>query len=160
MTRVLVLLALLSACDKVDGGSGSSRSSKRTLAPRLQTAAQEFGDAVLARDYEAAYAMTASAYRQSMSHAEFLKSISRYRDDAHGVFKLTVQASSDDPKELKNDPLVRTLVPAHLHGAILDEAILNFSRSDELGEGDGWVLVAWLINESGTIKILNYYQDD
>jgi len=158
--HALALLLLTASCGKIDAGKALTGTSKRTLQPRLQTVAQAFGGAVLARDYDAAYEMMASSYRQSLSKAEFLKSISRYRDHVHGELRLTVKASDDDPKELKNDAIVQMLVPEHLRGAILDEAILNYDRSDELGEGDGWVIVIWMINETGTIKILNYYQDD
>jgi len=159
MKTALVALALLAACSRPGGGSGPK--AKRTLPAHLEAAAKRFGEAVLAKNYAAAYELMAASYRERLPYEEFLESITRYRDHVQGELKLEVRASEDDPKTLKDDGMVQMLVPDHLRGHILDEAILAFdvTTGEDKEEGD-WVLVMWLTEESGQLRVLNYYQDD
>jgi hypothetical protein len=57
--------------------------------------------------------------------------------------------------------MVQMLVPEPLRGQILGEAILAFDPASA-GEDaeEGWVLVMWLTEEAGQVRVLNYYQDD
>jgi hypothetical protein len=147
---------VLAACRK-PATPESAPGAARTLAPNLEAAARGFGEAVLARNYTAAYGMMAASYREALPYEEFLESIGRYRDGA-GELKLGVRASDDDPQALKDDGMVELLVPENLRDQILDEAILDFEPAS--GEGEGWVLVMWLVDEAGQVRVLNYYQDD
>ena len=56
--------------------------SARTLAPRHAEVASGFASAVVARNYELAYAFMADLYKRDIGHEEFMQSISRYRDGA------------------------------------------------------------------------------
>jgi len=155
---VVVALSLLAACaGKKESDSKASAAGPRTLPAAHEAAARRFGDAVLAKDYDAAYAMMAAAYKQETPKDEFLKSIGRYRDPVAAPLKMSVHASDDDPATLKDDAMVQMLVPEALRGQIAGEAILDFEPQ---GDAEGWTLVMWLVDEAGQIHVLNYYQDD
>ena len=156
MKRLLIAFAGLVAC----GGPqrGSAPAAGRALPASVEQAAKRFGEAVLAKDYGAAYGMMSSSYREAQPYPDFLQSIARYRDHVDGELKLGVRASDDDPRTLKDDAMVQMLVPEPLRGLIVEEAILDFEVDS--GEKDGWVVVAWFVEESGQLRVLNYYQDD
>jgi hypothetical protein len=154
----VVALALFAACaGKKESDSKPSAAGARTLPAVQDAAARRFGDAVLAKDYNAAYAMMAAAYKQDTPYDEFLKSIGRYRDPVTAPLKVSVRASDDDPATLKDDAMVQMLVPEALRSQIAGEAILDFEPE---GDAEGWTLVMWLVDEGGQIHVLNYYQDD
>jgi hypothetical protein len=128
----------------------------RTLAPRHAELASSFASAVAARNYELAYAFMADLYKRDIGHEEFMQSISRYRDGLASPPTFIVKASEDDPAQLKDDPVMALFVgDAAVRAQVQDEAIIDF----RVGE-NGWTLIAWLIEEQGQVRILNYVQDD
>lgn len=163
MTRCVklfpALLALVAACGGGEGGGSADDEDapKRTLSKPRQEFAASFAQTVVNKDYKAAYGMMSTYYRNNLSYEEFLESITRYRDSVPGKLEVKIRASDDDPKSLPEDAMVQLLVhDEKVRTSILDEFILDFRTEDE----GFWVLVGWIVEEEGKLKILNYYQDD
>jgi hypothetical protein len=130
--------------------------SARTLESKHAEAASAFAGAVAGRNYELAYGFMSDLYRRDVGHDEFLQSISRYRDGYETPPTFSIKASDDDPAQLKDDPVMSLFVgDAAVRAQVRDEAIIDF-RSGQ----NGWTLIAWLVEEQGQVRILNYVQDD
>jgi hypothetical protein len=128
----------------------------RTLEPKHADVASAFASAVAGRNYELAYGFMSDLYKREVGHGDFLQSISRYRDGYETPPTFAVKASDDDPAQLKDDPVMSLFVgDAAVRAQVRDEAIIDF-RSGE----NGWTLIAWLVEEQGQVRILNYVQDD
>jgi hypothetical protein len=162
--RCSVWLRLVVAAIWLAAGCGSTEKaaaptpakSARTLEPRHGEAASAFASAVASRNYELAYAFMSEMYKRDVGHDDFLQSISRYRDGYETPPTFVVKASDDDPARLKDDPVMTLFVgDAAVRAQVRDEAIIDFRLGD-----NGWTLIAWLIEEQGQVRILNYVQDD
>ena len=159
MRRAILLLALAACGD----GSSSDRTglSKRPLKKEHQDLIVRFTEAVVRKDYQAAYQEMASDYQSEVGWDEFQKSISRYRESAGAVPTYTISATEDDPKTIAKDSVVELFVPEAKRGRIVEEVAVHFKVKGKGDEGDGfWALIGWIVEESGSWKILNYYQDD
>jgi hypothetical protein len=134
----------------------TSGKAARALEPKHAETASAFAGAVAGRNYDLAYAFMSEQYKREIGHEEFVKSISRYRDGYETPPGFSVRASDDDPAQLKDDPVMTLFVgdPA-VRAQVRDEAIIDFRVGT-----DGWTLIAWLIEEQGQVRILNYVQDD
>ena len=155
------LLAISAACGEEPGGKQNPKPApkekpNRPLDKRCVQLVESFAQAVVAKNYEAAYRCMSDRYQRDVGRDEFLKSISRYRDGVQGALTWTVRVGEDDPKNIKNDAVAQLFVgDPKIRESIIDEAIIDFKTG-----GEGWGLVLWCIDEAGSIKILNYYQDD
>lgn len=161
MKRLPLLLALLAGCGKESSGS-SDGLSNRPLKAEHQALVARFADAVVRKDYKGAFAETASDYQSEVGWDEFQASISRYRDRAESAPTYKIKATEDDPSKIKEDSVVALFVPEAKRGRIVEEAAIHFHVKGKGGDdADGfWALICWIVDESGTWKILNYYQDD
>jgi hypothetical protein len=155
--RLVVAIWLGAGCGSAEKTAEStSTRTARTLAPKHAEVASTFASAVAGRNYELAYALMSELYKRDIGHEEFLTSISRYRDGHETPPEFTVRASDDDPAQLKDDPVMTLFVgDAAVRAQVRDEAIIDFRVGT-----DGWTLIAWLIEEGGQVRILNYVQDD
>ncbi|HEX7901042.1 MAG TPA: hypothetical protein VF950_25000 [Planctomycetota bacterium] len=152
MKRAVWLLAL-AGCGKSEDPEGLSR---RELRPEHRELVVRFAEAVVRKDYKAAYKDLSATYDAEVGWDGFLESIGRYRDRAEADPTFTLSATEDDPKRIAEDSLVELMVPRHLRGKIAEEVAVSFDLKGE----EGWTLVCWIVDEGGTWKILNYYQDD
>jgi hypothetical protein len=154
---VVAVMWLAAGCGSAEKAAEStSAKSARTLEAKHAEAASACASAVAGRNYELAYAFMSELYKQDVGHEEFMKSISRYRDGFERTPEFVVRASDDDPRQLKDDPVMTLFVgDAAVRAQVRDEAIIDF-RVDT----DGWTLIAWLVEERGQVRILNYAQDD
>lgn len=135
----------------------ASKPKERALSVAHADLANRFGQAVLAKDYTAAYALTSESFKKDIPFDEFKESISRYREGVEGKLTFTAQATEEDPKQIQEDSLVQMFVSdPKLRESIQEEVVLHF----EVAEGEGWALVFWIVSEGGLPRILNYYQDD
>ena len=154
---VVAVVWLAVGCGSADkAGEPTPAKSARSLEPKYAEAASAFASAVAAGNYELAYAFMADLYKRDVGHEEFLSSISRYRDGYQMPPAFVVRASEDDPAQLRDDPVMTLFVgDAAVRAQVRDEAIIDFRVGSE-----GWTLIAWLIEEQGQVRILNYVQDD
>ena len=130
--------------------------SARALEAKHAEAASAFASAVAGRNYELAYGFMSELYKRDVGHEEFLESIKRYREGYETPPRFTVKASDDDPAQLKDDPVMTLFVgDAAVRALVRDEAIIDFRDGE-----NGWTLIAWLVEEQGQVRILNYVQDD
>lgn len=154
MKRSIFLLAL-AACGE-SSSSSSDGLSKRALLPEHRELVVRFAEAVVRKDYKEAYKELSAEYAKEVGWEGFLESIRRYREGAGSAPTYTLSATEDDPKKIAEDGVVELMVPENLRGRIAEEVAVHFNVKDE----EGWALICWLIDEGGTWKILNYYQDD
>jgi hypothetical protein len=160
LTRLWLVVAALwlaAGCGSAEKAAETNPGkTARTLEPRHAEAAATFASAVAGRNYELAYGFMSELYKRDVGHEEFLSSISRYRDGYQAAPTFTVKASDDDPAQLKDDAVMTLFVgdPA-VRALVRDEAIIDFRDGS-----NGWTLIAWLVEEQGHVRILNYVQDD
>lgn len=154
---VVAVIWLAAGCGSAEkAAEPTPAKTARTLEARHAEAASAFASAVAGRNYELAYALMSELYKRDIGHDEFLSSISRYRDGYEAAPTFIVKASEDDPAQLKDDPVMMLFVgDAAVRAQVRDEAIIDFRAGS-----DGWTLIAWLIEEQGQVRILNYVQDD
>lgn len=157
MRRSLLFLLLVSCGD--GSSSESTGLSKRPLQKEHLELITRFADAVVRKDYKAAYEEMAADYKTEVGWDEFQKSISRYREAAESAPTYKISATEDDPKTIAKDTIVELFVPEAKRSRIVEEAAIHFSVKDKDGDGF-WALIGWVVAESGGWKILNYYQDD
>lgn len=155
MKRSLLFLAL-AACGDGSGGSDADGLSKRPLRPEHRELVVRFAEAVVKKDYKAAYQELSSEYATQVGWEGFLESIRRYREGASAAPTYALSATEDDPRKIAEDGVVELMVPENLRSRIAEEVAVDFKVKD----AEGWTLVCWLMDEGGTWKILNYYQDD
>jgi hypothetical protein len=154
---VVAALWLAAGCGSAEKAAETTpEKAARALEPRHAEVASVFASAVAGRNYELAYGLMSELYKRDVGHAEFLSSIARYRDGYETAPTFTVKASDDDPAQLKDDPVMTLFVgDAAVRAQVRDEAIIDFRD-----ESNGWTLIAWLVEEQGQVRILNYVQDD
>jgi hypothetical protein len=159
VSRLAVVIAaiwLAAGCGSAEKAAETTPAKIRALEPRHAEAASAFAGAVADGNYELAYAFMSEQYKRDIGHEEFLSSISRYRSGYQSAPMFTVKASDDDPAQLKDDPVMTLFVgDAAVRAQVRDEAIIDFRAGS-----DGWTLIAWLVEEEGQVRILNYVQDD
>lgn len=160
----------LAACG--DGsGDGSKRGKKKGGAPEglsgralkadHKALVQRFAEAVVRKDYTAAYQEMSESYKRDVGWTEFESSIRRYRESAEHPPTCEIWATEDDPKKIARDSIVELFVPAPMRDKILEEAAIHFSvKADKDGVEGFWALICWIVDDGGTPRILNYYQDD
>lgn len=154
MKRPLLLLAL-SACGDSGGGPADGLS-RRELRAEHRELVVRFAEAVVRKDYKAAFEETSADFRTEIGWDDFQESISRYRDRAPSAPTYTLSATEDDPKKIADDGVVQMLVSKERRSRIVEEVAVHFSVKGE----EGWALICWIVDEGGAWKILNYYQDD
>jgi hypothetical protein len=160
--RFAWLALLLAACDGGGGGKDEHPTglSKRALKQSHRDLVTRFADAVVRKDYSAAYGEMSDSYRKDVGWEEFRKSIGRYREQATAPPTYGLWATEDDPKKIADDSVVQLFVPEALRGRIVEEAAIHFQVKDG-GDVEGfWALICWIVEEGGVPRILNYYQDD
>jgi hypothetical protein len=159
VSRLAVVIAaiwLAAGCGSAEKAAETTPAKTRALEPRHVEVASAFARAVADGNYELAYAFMSEQYKRDIGHEEFLSSISRYRGGYQSAPTFTVKASDDDPAQLKDDPVMTLFVgDAAVRAQVRDEAIIDFRAGP-----DGWTLIAWLVEEEGQVRILNYVQDD
>lgn len=154
---LVAIIGLAAGCGSAEKAAHTPHAkSARALDPKHAEAASAFASAVAGRNYELAYGFMSEMYKRDIGHEDFLKSIARYRDGVDTPPTFVVKASDDDPAQLKDDPVMTLFVgdPA-VRALVRDEAIIDF----RVGE-NGWTLIAWIVEEQGQVRILNYVQDD
>jgi hypothetical protein len=164
---------VLAACGgDSDDGSGPSPAvpkkrggapeglSNRPLKAEHRALVTRLADAVVRKDYKAAYEQTSQTYRKDLGWDEFLKSISRYRGAAVNPPTYGIWATEDDPKQIQKDSVVELFVPAPFRSRIVEEAAIHFDVKESDGTDGFWALICWIVEEDGAPRILNYYQDD
>jgi hypothetical protein len=154
---VVAVVWLAAGCGSAEKAAESTPAhGARALGQKHAEAASAFASAVADRNYELAYGFMSELYKRDIGHAEFLQSISRYRDGYETPPNFIVKASEDDPAQLKDDPVMTLFVgDAAVRAQVQDEAIIDFRAGE-----NGWTLIAWLVEEQGQVRILNYVQDD
>lgn len=162
-------LLLVGCGDGSGGGSSPSRKkgdapdglSRRRVKAGHEALGRRFAEAVVRKDYKAAYAEMSASYRKDVGWDEFEKSIQRYRESATTPPKYEMWATEDDPKNISKDSVVELFVPAPLRERIVEEIAIHFTVKGGPDDSEGfWGLVFWVTEEDGGPKILNYYQDD
>jgi hypothetical protein len=161
MRRALVvaLLPLVLALASCPGAGGAAKGAGRTIKKSHEQLMTAFARAVVAKDYDAAFGCTSASYQRDVGRSNFLESIRRFREGVEDgkAVRFGLGTAEEDPAALKDDTMVKLLVGDEKERAsIVEEVIVEFSVSQE----EGWTLVAWIVEEGGASKILNYYQDD
>jgi hypothetical protein len=157
---LLALLLALPSCGK-DESKDPVGLSKRPLQKEHLDLVTRFADAVVRKDYKAAYENMAPDYKSEVGWDEFQKSISRYREAAESTPTYTISATEDDPKTIAKDSVVELFVPEAKRGRIVEEAAIHFKAKGKGEDADGfWALICWVVADQGGWKILSYYQDD
>lgn len=150
MKRML-LMALLASCGE------SSKPKTRALSQPHADLTSALGQAIVAKDYSAAYALMAESYKQSTSLDDFKTAISHYRDRVEGKVTFTMETGESDPAKIKEDVLVRMFIQdAAKRDSIVEEPILHF----DAGEVEGWSMILWIVSEGGQFRFLSFAQDD
>jgi len=150
--------ALLSGCG-AKGGAAAAPEAGSGLKKPHEDMATAFARAVVAKDYDGAFGCTSSHYQSSVGRADFLKAISIYRDRFGPELKLAfkLRASGSTPEQIRADKLMMSFVTDEsARAGIVEEVSISF---DPEGEVDGWLLVAWIVEEGGAPKILTFYQE-
>lgn len=154
----LILLAL-AGCDSKKEKSDSALA-KRPLQAGHRAMLVRFADAVVKKDYRAAYEETSADYRKDVGWEEFETSIRRYREGAEAAPTYVLGASEEDPKEWR-EGLIELFVPEAMRSKVVEEAVLHFTVKGKTPDDEGfWSVVCWIVEEGGAPKILNYVQDD
>lgn len=157
--RHLLVVLVLSACGPcADDDAENDEGVSRKLAPQFQAVAEQFGQLVVEKRYDAAYELMAQAYKTEAGRGEFMPSIARYRDLVTGQLTVTVEAGDDDPAELPKSPVVQLLIPEQHRARIVEEAVLGFEEAGE--EGGSWALVMWLVEDADGPRVLQFMQED
>ena len=145
---------------KKKGGAPEGLSS-RALKAEHKALVRRFAEAVVRKDYKAAYQEMSESYTRDVGWTEFESSIRRYRESAEHPPTYELWATEDDPKKIAKDSTVELFVPAPMRDKILEEAAVHFSvKADKDGVEGFWALICWIVDEGGTPRILNYYQED
>ena len=135
--------------------------SRRALKAEHKVLVQRLAEAVVRKDYKAAYQEMSESYKTDVGWTEFESSIRRYRESAEQPPTYELWATEDDPKKISKDSTVELFVPAPMRDRILEEVAVHFSvKADKDGVEGFWALICWIVDEGGTPRILNYYQDD
>jgi len=160
LTLSLATLPFLAAACGSRGGGAAAATSGRALRKPHEEMAKAFARAVLVKDYDGAYRHTSDMYQSQVGKSDFLESIARYRDRFDESAKLTFKLRTGDEtiEEVRNDEVLKLFVSDEaVRAKVVEEVIIDFEPA---GDAEGWTLIAWLVEESGTTKILNYLQDD
>src|SRR5687767_1179365 len=115
MRRSWLLLLFLAGCG--DGSSGKADGlSKRPLRSEHLELVTRFAEAVVRKDYKAAYEDLAADYKAEVGWEEFHSSITRYREGAEATPTYVIRATEDDPKNIVKDSVVELFVPEAKRG--------------------------------------------
>ena len=157
----LMTAALLASCGGSSDDGGDTVLSKRPLKKEHLDLVKRFAEAVVRKDYKAAYEDMSGSYKTSVGWIEFEKSITRYRGGAGGAITFKIQSTEDDVKAIHEDAMLRVLVPEDGRKRVLEEVAVHFTVKGKTPDDEGfWALVCWIVEEGGAFRILNYYQDD
>jgi hypothetical protein len=152
-----LVLTTVTLCCLTAGCSGTSSNSPSGTAERILTPAYEklgdnFGDLVVARDYQGAYGYIAESSRSEIPYSEFEDAFKAYRDSMDET--LTVKVVPGDPYQ-KTDP--DALLPDAVRERVEDEFAIEFELE---GSEEGFSAIVWVLMEGGQAKIAHFFVGD
>ncbi|HZI51549.1 MAG TPA: hypothetical protein VFE29_06975 [Terriglobia bacterium] len=156
LQRFLLSLAMLTVSCLAAGCSSTSSDSptqpERTLAPAYEELGRAFGDRIVSRDYEGAYAFIAESSRADISFEEFVEAFKFYRESVGETPKLVI--SPGEPYQ-KNEP--DPLLPDAVRDLVEDEFAIHLEPE---GDDEGFSAIVWVLMENGQAKIGHFFVGD
>ena len=151
LATTLILSCIAAGCGTASSDS-AAEAPERTLTPAYDELGRTFGDLIVSRDYEGAYAHIAESIRSEIPYAEFEEAFKHYRDSMDET--LNVKIVAGDPYQ-KDDP--DALLPDAVRERIEDEFAIHFEPE---GKEEGFSAILWVLMEDGQAKIAHFFVGD
>jgi hypothetical protein len=156
LLRVCVTLTMLTlSCLAAGCGSTSSDdsvSAERTLTPAYEELGRAFGELIVSRDYQGAYAYIADSSRAEIPFDEFEETFKTYRESQGETLKVSIAAGEPYQKD-EPDPLL----PDAVKDRVEDEFAIHFEPE---GDEEGFSAIVWVLMEEGQPKIAHFFVGD
>jgi hypothetical protein len=147
----LLLLCLAAGCGTTASDS-PSESGERKLTPAYEKLGRAFGDLIVSRDYEGAYALIAGSSQSDIPYAEFDEAFRNYREGVEGTLKVEIVAG--DPYVKDDSDL---LLPDSIRDRVEDEFAIHFEPE---GEAEGFSANVWVLMEADQARIAYFFVGD
>ena len=147
---VVTLCWLMAACSASSDSPGET--AERTLAPAYEKLGRDFGDLIVGRDYQGAYALLAESSGEEISYSEFEQTFKDYRDSMAETLTVKVVPGEAYRKD-DADPLL----PDAVRDRVEDEFAIQFEPS---GEAEGFSAIVWVLMENGEARIAHFFVGD
>jgi hypothetical protein len=146
----LVLSCLAAGCGATP--DSASEPAERTLTPAYEELGRAFGDLIVSRDYEGAYAHIAESSRSEIPYAEFEEAFKGYRESMGETLKVKIVPG--EPYQ-KDDP--DALLPDAVRERVEDEFAIHFEPE---GDQEGFSAIVWVLMDGGQAKIAHFFVGD
>ena len=147
---MLALFCLIAGCGPTSSDS-PDQPAERTLPAAYEMLGRTFGDLIISRDYQGAYAYIAQASRGDISYEEFEETFRTYRDRVEAL-KLTIAPGEPYQKD-ESDPLL----PDAIRDRVEDEFAIHFEPE---GDEEGFSANLWVLMEDDQPKIAHFFVGD
>lgn len=111
-----------------------------------------FGDRIVSRDYQGAYAHLAESSRSEIPYPEFEEAFKSYREGVGAPLKVKIVPGEPYQKD-EPDPLL----PDAVRERVTDEFAVHFEPE---GEEEGFSAIVWVLMEGGKARIAHFYVGD
>jgi hypothetical protein len=154
MRKMMVALVICSPILGCSGGGSSSLTSQG----EYKKIATEFGEALQAGNYAAAWAMTSNRIRNRMSYELFGQDFRDARNEYGEILRIEVFDNELDEETLNDEDIIPNDIPKESVRAWMTiELALELDQQGEVERCyDYWLI---LVEEEGQIKIADYYHE-